>query len=308
MTDFDVEGWETDARAMPWAEVARRVATRVGPGATMRSAELAGLAIATGYSPQLLLRQVRLLAFLEAFAAKQRLDLANLITGPFTTLEAASKLFAARGGDEVAARRVKDAADRSTLTSVEALRSELRRVVGMRERAKSSSDRHVLTTHRHYRRKQAAVLLTKQGFGPLSMLEPDWSVVAPPGFTSGPVCRFSWLRSGPPIEGFDLVHLPSGTLDRAIDDRIARVLAAAAYFRLFWVVGVDGPYLRRVREGLAWAGAERVGLIIIDDPVEVEDPKLRIELQAVFGPETSSTDFLRRALASAQEKVPVIAD
>jgi hypothetical protein len=98
------------------------------------------------------------------------------------------------------------------------------------------------------------------------------------------------------------VHLPNGTLDRAIDDRIARVLAAAAYFRLFWVVGVDGPNLRRVRDGLAWAGAERVGLIIIDDPAEVEDPKLRIELQAVFGLETPSTELLRRALASAQEK------
>jgi hypothetical protein len=147
MTVFNVEGWEKDARAMPWAQVASRVASRVGPGATMRSAELAQLAAATGYSPQLLLRQVRLLAFLEAFAAKQRIDLANLIVGPFTTLEAASKLFAARGGDEVAAQRVKDAADRSTLTSVEALRSELRWVVGMRERAKSSSDRHVLTTH-----------------------------------------------------------------------------------------------------------------------------------------------------------------
>jgi hypothetical protein len=304
MAEDDIEGWEKEARGMAWAEVAQRVAARIGPGATMRSAELARLAGATGYSPQLLLRQVRLLAFLERFAADEDMAAASLLGGPFTALEAASKLYAARGGDDVAAKRVKEAADRSSRIGVEALRSDLRQVVGAQQRAKSSSDRHVLTSHRHHRRRQAAALLAKAGFGPFSLLEPDWSTVAPPGVTARPVCRFSWLRLGPPIEGFDLVHLPSGTLERAIDDRLARVLAAAAYFRLFWVVGVDGPNLRRVRDALAWAGAERVGLIIIDDPVEVEDPKLRVESRAILGPITSSTELLRRAIETVQERPP----
>jgi hypothetical protein len=288
----------------------------------LRSPGLEKVAQATGYTAQILVRRVRLLEFLENTAAKNGLDPDRLVGGNFTTLEVAQRLFERRGGDDHALHLLKQAGDPKSLIGVEYLRSELKEAVwsaanNTEESGEDSSDlgetsrwdRAQRSSGRHYRRREIARALNAAGYGPLRSEVPEWRTVAPDRI-GNPICRFEWWRRRTEgfVGGFDVLFFPAGTLERAIDDRLARVFAASRYFREFNIVLVNGPNDQRVSDALAWLDDDHIGLLLIQDPVVGPPPEVKVGLAAEPGPETAATRLLDKAItAGVEAKKAVVA-
>ena len=260
--DMDVKG--AKEQRMPWADLAkavRRNLERKGGEPSMRSPLIADLARLSGYSPAMLLRQVRLLEWVEAKSAERRVDPARHLAAKFAGLELVM-LIDRHAPDR--SDRLMDAVAAGELKN-ESLRRELKSFV-RRKLRKDSDGRDALSFERHERRRRVRQALETGGYGPLLTARPKWKSADGKVATHGPVCRFTWWRptaNGP--EGYDLMHLPAGTTARAVDDRIARSLASAPFFSLYLIVLVQPtPFLELISEALDWARLPHVGILTAD--------------------------------------------
>lgn len=269
---------------LAWADVARAAAAALeksGGSASMRSPALADLAANSGYSAAMLIRQIRLLAWVERKAAELGVDPAIYLGAGFAGLETAMLLD--RHAPELTPRLLGEVVAGNV--SVESLRRDLRSRVGAK-RLKDSDDRDALASARHerWRRVKREIETGGHGFGrgELVTTRPVWRRADGSAPGHGPVCRFTWFRptqDGP--EGFDLIHVPAGTAARAVDDRIARALATAAYFWTYHLIVLEPtPFLARILDALDWAGLPHVGVYA-----------------ATIGPPGSQTVTIRRKRA-----------
>jgi hypothetical protein len=279
-----------------WAEVAsaaRRGLASAGAPATMRAPALAELSDWTGYSPAILLRQLRLLDFVEAEAGRRGLPSDAYLHAGFTALELAAKLMQQDPSNDF----LEDAAQGRM--RVEEMRLRLRDIAAAKA---GSGDRDAIAKQRHDRREAAEEALA-DWFPGLQTRQPDWTAAAAAaGRAHGPVCRFSWWRRDTSdatlVEGFDLLYLPAASAARAVDDRIARGFASAGYFRKFWfVLADDTSWEQRIRDAMGWEGDGRIGLIRIADARHRLD-EVEFIVHAKTAPATPSTTLLLAAITN----------
>ena len=245
-----------------WAEVAkatRGVLRSLGATVSMRSPAVAEVAERSGYSAAMLLRQQKLLSFIESQSVIGGVDPERYLQAGFTSLELVSLIHR---HDPARTAELMEAVAEGQVTT-EFLRGELSRVVSDKRR-NDSEDSDVRAMERHDRRRQVMLGLQRDGFSRLLTRRPAWRGIRSEGPAEyGPVCRFTWWRYGARgAEGFDLLHLPTGTAASAVEDRIARSVMSAAYFSSFWIVLIEGsPFQLRILEALHWADDTRIGLM-----------------------------------------------
>lgn len=284
---------------MRWSAVARLVREAAGPNAGLKSPVIAELGRITGYSPAILVRQVALLEFLEKHALSKGFDPEPYLRGRFTVMEAAHALC--RHDPVQGFELLERAAD--GYVGAEELRTTLKEALWS-TKTKGSPDRNALAEERHDRARRTRAALEANGFPGLQSRQPDWAADLPEGRSGPPVCRFAWWQAEQGrLEGFDLLHLPTGTAERSVDDRIARCLVASAFFHRFWIVLVSGtPFERRVVDALTWHPDARIGIIVVADTATEGPLSIRFGKRVEPGPETEATRQLGRALETARKK------
>jgi hypothetical protein len=249
-------------RKTAWQEVAlqtREVLERAGSDVSIRSETINLLADWTGYSSAILIRQQALLTFIEHKAELRGSDAKLMLEKGFTSLELVASID--RHDPELGEASLDEVLNDKI--GVAGLRSRLADLV-RQKRTSGADDRDVLSAERHERHRRVRETLEKE-FPGLESLQPFWRYGALGG---PPVCRFSWCRrfegreQPGGFDAFDVLYVPTGMSAKRLDDRIARSLTSAHFFRRFWITLAEPtPMLSRIEAAAAWLGQTNIGIL-----------------------------------------------
>jgi hypothetical protein len=262
-------------RRVPWHEVAwqnREILKQTGSDASLRSETVNLLADWTGYSSAILVRQQSLLAFVEHQAELHGMEAKPILEKGFTSVELVASID--RHDPELALVSLNEVL--SDKIGVEGLRARLAELV-QEKRTAGADDRDVLSAERHERHRRVRRALEEE-FPGLENLQPFWRNDVQGG---PPVCRFSWCRrfgkgeQPGGFDAFDVLHIPNGMSAKRLDDRIARSLTSAHFFRRFWITLAEpSPAVSRIESAAAWLGQSNIGILQLLNSGRLDCPRI----------------------------------